>query len=113
MREPAAKNVRLKNTGKKQLHTIQMTEEQITLIRSFQLRTAQLWVNQIAQKHIKEGGEVQSVILWECWFCQRGSYQDAASIPHKKTCIVPLADAEFDQLNAQFIDVLNVKKEEV
>lgn len=95
--------VNLKNKPDKTVYTVQITGEQINLIRSYSLRTEQLWVHCGISEQIRENGDVDRVPFWECYFCHKGSYRDADSIQHKETCVVPLADREFSAMNDQFI----------
>lgn len=96
------RNVRNEQT----IYTIAVTGGQIMTIRSLYLRTEQLWVHTGIAELVRETGKVERVPFWECHFCHHGSYEDAASIHHDKGCIIPLADKEFDVLNAQFTAAL-------
>ena len=99
--------VRLKNKHDKTVYTIQMTGEQIMLVRSLVLRIEQTWVHHGVCEVIRETQKVERIPIWECYYCSRGSYEDAASIPHADDCIVTLTDAEFGKLNEEFIKVLS------
>ncbi|SRR6266702_8620613 len=104
--------VRLKNKHDKTVYTIQVTGEQIMLIRSLHLRIEQTWIHIGVAELLRESGKVERVPFWECYYCQRGSYENAASIPHSDDCIIPLADAEFGKMNEQFIHVESKKVSE-
>lgn len=96
-----------KKKGDDIIYTVKITGEQIKTIRSFYMRTEQLYGHRGVTRMIQEDGTVKCVSMFECYFCGKGSYESAAAIPHEKDCIIPLAEKEFDALNAQFIDVLN------
>lgn len=98
--------VRLKNKHDKTVYTVQITGEQIMLIRSLVLRIEQTWIGCRSSQVIRENNVVEHIPLYECYYCRRGSYEDAASIPHSADCIVTLTDAEFGKLNEEFIKVL-------
>lgn len=91
----------------KTLYTVQLTEEQISLIRTFHVRMEQMYVHHGVSELVQETGEVERVTFWRCYFCDKGSYTGIADIPHNKKCIIPLAHAEFWKMNGQFVDVLN------
>src|SRR6266568_7537582 len=97
--------VRLKNKHDKTAYTIQITGEQIMLIRSLHLRIEQTWVHTGVSEIIRETGIVERILMYECHYCRHGSYENATSISHAKDCIIPLADAEFGKMNEQFIHV--------
>lgn len=101
--------VLLKNKHDKTVYTIQVTGEQIMLIRSLYLRIEQTWVHRGVCEVIRETQKVERIPIYECYYCNRGSYEDAASIPHSDDCIVTLADAEFGKLNEQFLQVLDTQ----
>jgi len=104
----ATKSIRLKNKGDKTVYTVQITGEQITLVRSLYLRVEQVWIrSETTSRVIRENGDVDCIMLYECQFCRKGSHESAGSISHKKDCIVALADAEWEAMNAQFIEALN------
>ena len=102
--------VRLKNKHDKTVYTINITGEQIMLIRSLVLRIEQTWVHRGVCEVIRETQKVERIPFYECYYCNRGSYEDAASIPHSSDCIVTLADAEFGKLNEEFVRVLGASK---
>ena len=77
------------------------------LVRSLYLRIEQTWVHTGVAELIRETGNVERIPLYECYYCHRGSYENAAVISHASECIIPLADAEFGKMNAQFIEVLD------
>lgn len=91
----------------KTLYTVTITGEQIKTIRSIYLRIETVYVHRGVAEIIGESGKVERVPLYECHFCHQGSYESIAAIPHTRDCIIPLADKEFDALNAQFIQVLD------
>lgn len=101
------KSLRLKNKGDKTVYTVQVTGEQIMLVRSLYMRIEQMWIHNGVAEIVRENSFVDRVPLYECFFCHKGSYGDASAIPHTKECIIPLADAEWEKMNAQFIEVLN------
>lgn len=97
------KSLRLKNKGDKTPLTVTLTEEQIMLIRSLYLRLEQMWVRNDVEPFIRANGDVDRRVVHECLYCRRGSIQSAAAIQHKETCIISLADAEWEKMNAEFI----------
>lgn len=102
--------VNLKNKHDKTVYAVQITGEQIMLIRSLVLRIEQTWVHHGVAELLRENNHVERVPFWECHYCHRGSYESAASIPHADECIVTLTDKEFTVLNDQFIKVLSSEK---
>lgn len=102
--------VLLKNKHDKTVYTIQVTGEQIMLIRSLYLRIEQTWIHNGIAELLRENNKIERVPFWECYYCHRGSYENAASIPHGDDCIVTLADAEFGKMNEQFMQVLDTEK---
>jgi len=102
--------VRLKNKHDKTVYTVNITGEQIMLIRSLYLRIEQTWVHNGVAEVLRENNNVERIPFRECYYCHRGSYEDAASIPHSSDCIVTLADAEFGKLNEEFVRILGANK---
>ncbi|MGH2479438.1 MAG: hypothetical protein ACRDHW_07275, partial [Ktedonobacteraceae bacterium] len=48
--------------------------------------------------------------MHECHFCGQASLDGLATIQHKKDCIIPLAETEWEKMNAEFIRVLNLEE---
>ncbi len=93
-----------------QTYAIDMTAEQIKLLRGLHLRVLMTWTHNSVAVFL-ENGEVKRIPLWECWFCGYGSYESSDAIPHGKDCIVTLAEREYVAereyagLNTQFDEV--------
>ena len=90
--------------SKAKTYTIQITDEQIKLIRSLSLRTERLYTHRGVAELVQDG-EVKRVSYWECYFCGKASYESAAAIPHERKCIIPLMEKEYAGLNTQFLAV--------
>jgi len=93
-----------KTKQSEQTYAINVTEEQIKLVRGLHLRVLMTWTHNSVAVFL-ENGEVKRIPLWECWFCGYGSYESSDAIPHGKDCIVTLAEREYAGLNTQFDEV--------
>ncbi len=87
-----------KTKQSEQTYAINVTEEQIKLVRGLHLRVLMTWTHNSVAVFL-ENGEVKRIPLWECWFCGYGSYESSDAIPHGKDCIVTLAEREYAERN--------------
>lgn len=101
----ALKRPGVKASKQEKRYQIDITECQIALIRSFAFRTGQLYIRYTVNRVPDEDGNVVAIPSYECFFCNKASYESAAAIPHSKDCIVPLAEREYGALNEQFLAV--------
>ncbi len=99
----ALKHIEVKQTKEQKRYQIEITEEQIALIRGFAFRTEQLYIRHNMNRLPAENGDVIPTYTYECYFCGKVSYENAAAIPHEKDCIVPFSDREYGALNEQFL----------
>jgi hypothetical protein len=101
----ALKHIGVKESKEPKRYRVEITEEQIALIRAFSYRTEMLYIRHNINRVPDEKGEVVPVQTWECFFCYRASYESAAAIPHKEDCIVPFSEREYGALNGLFLAV--------
>lgn len=84
-------------------YTITLTDEQIKTIRSLYLRMEMLWLLRRGTARLNEDGTVEHVMIYECLFCNKGSYEGPESIEHTSKCTYAQCQREWTSLNAQFI----------
>lgn len=86
-------------------YTVTVTEEHIAFIRSLVFRVDLIWIRHDIARMVTEDGKVEPTRVYECYFCNRGSWESAEAIAHDKDCIVVLVEKEFRALNTQFLAV--------
>lgn len=96
----------------KTAYQVEITGEQIMLIRSLVLRMDQMWIHNSVSDYVGENGTLETNIVYSCWFCRKASYDGVGKIEHDKKCIVSEVSEEFEKLNAQFIQVLSKDEQE-
>jgi hypothetical protein len=98
------------NKTKPRTYLVQLTDEQITLIRAMELRREMMWFRHEAALSLDDEGNVIRMMIVTCQFCGRGA-SNGTDIQHQKKCLIPLAEKEWEAMNAQFIDVLNAEEQ--
>lgn len=95
------------DTGKKRktkkVYTIQVTDEQIKMIRSFSFHADMIYGENRVEEYLSNNGSLEFRSLYSCRFCRKGSYENRETIPHTTECIIMLARQEYAQLNEQFL----------
>lgn len=92
-------------------HTIQITDEQIKMVRSLAFRVDQLYIRHRVTEIIGEDGAIERKPISYCLFCDQGAYGQTAPISHTKKCIVSELEQEYGALNEQFMNVENPSHE--
>ncbi len=86
-------------------YSIQITANQIALIRGLAMFASEWYIKHDVTRSITEDGTVEWDTLYVCMGCHKGSLESVAAIPHEKGCIVPECEQEFWKLNEQFQQV--------
>lgn len=89
--------------GQKKTYTVQITEEQVSLIRSFAFRTTLLWMHTSQAAYVTNTGWVDFRSVHSCFFCHQGSYESLDAIAHTQDCVVTQMEREYASLNTQFL----------
>ncbi len=85
-------------------YAITITEEQVAFIRGLVLRVDMIWIRHEISRLVDDTGNVKIASVYECYFCNRGSWESASAIVHEKDCVVALVEKEFNGLNTQFLE---------
>lgn len=104
-------SLRLKNKEDKTEYVVTLSGEQINLIRRLYLRLEQMWIRNDVEPYLKANGDVERRAVYECWYCHRGSFENASAIQHKQECICTLSDAEWEKMNAEFIRAMEAAEQ--
>jgi len=83
-------------------YPIEVTEEQIKLIRTLWQRADMLYIRRGVEPVVTINGAVKHQPFFECWFCGQAAYEKVSDINHLPKCLLPLLEREMPGLAEQF-----------